>query len=122
MTKLYYDNAIDALYMAEKFGVKVTDLGGRVYSLDCFFACMEESLKEKYYIAPESLEAFEPIDGDVVLNDDAEPKIVIKQNSGRIFWHEDEDYGYCYRESLTGIIQRNNTAFISPKSEVCDED
>ena len=56
----------------------------------------------------------EPQMGDIILDDENEPRIVIKTSRGNVFWHEDEDYGYCYR-NLVQIIQRNGKPVVMEK-------
>jgi len=123
MTRYFYDNAIDALYMAEKFGVKylkdtlVGDGWAKFWTTESnySFCSPDVSLRTTihsdviFYIAPESLEIFDPREGDF---------IAFGTGGGVDFGH------YCSdirKERVLEIIQRNNTPFITPKSEEDDE-
>ena len=119
MNKLYYDNAIDALYMSERFGVEFY----REYKDESAAYYDKQDLIDeigtidiKLYVIPESMSIFEPKEGDFITQD------------GDSFCHKVIGFGkskqpICsqtkieYEPYWDKIIQRNNKPFIMPKQE-----
>lgn len=118
MTKLYYDCPVKAGIMTKYQGVKVG-----IYIGDDLFTISnpwEHSLVSKYYIAPESMDIFEPREGDLVREVGGGIVFVeaITELGEPLKVDEDNEIGgglnWLYVDS---IIQRNNTPFIMPKEE-----
>ena len=109
MSRLYYDNAIDALYMAEKFGVMLFEeyRDGTAQLLDSEDIIEGIGGGVKYLIAPKSLDIFEPKEGDLIQG--------FKFNN---FFTTESDK---WTSAEAKIIQRNGMPFIMPKREVSDD-
>lgn len=128
MTKLYYTDALKAAWMSREFGVLtycINDDGNETD--DDFYAYLEAAQEESafpFYVHPDSLSIFEPMEGDVVS-----------------YWYESEPDYHCstakrtrehikrltkakmfYVKHQSGIsrmriIQRNGKAFFMPEVE-----
>ena len=143
MTRLFYDDAIDALYMAEKHGVKLqyvesysSDSWVENIDLDQIYRILHQSGKGSYeltklYIALESEGIFEAIEGDLVISHgnirllDKIGTVKCLRKDGVLFleadYHDDASFGELIHQvhcSKAQIIQRNNTSFIMPIREV----
>ena len=116
MNKYYYDNVIDALYMAEHFGVK--------YSGDsCLIKVLKSEEIAKLYVALESMDIFEPKEGDVITWTIYKGQGLAEQTFFKEYnINKDKSIWNCLYDWVTDqkIIQRNNTAFIMPKVEEND--
>lgn len=104
--KLYYDNPVEALYMAETFGVKFntfadsSDLREQlIYQID-----NPRIHFDSFYIAPESMGIFEARDADICIDNNKPYRIHNYFGKGLVI--------YPHK-----IIQRNGKAFINPKCE-----
>lgn len=137
ITKLYYDDPLQAAYMAREFGVKYqseykwqSEKWGDKYGdyLEHFiFVLPGGSLTEQvdeYYIHPDSLDIFEPKLHDVVEWDGIMFGMVIGVNEeeGDIgVQHGCQDDGSCDVYTLEPyeitIIQRDNKPFFTPRRE-----
>ena len=125
MNKYYYDNAIDALYMAEKFGVEFY----REYKDESAAYYDKQDLIDeigtidiKLYVIPESMSIFEPKDGDewrigdwILLYCDGDNDC--NYNPSTCINSTD----FAASEKPKTLICRNNKPFIMPKEEKDNE-
>lgn len=120
-SKLYYDDAMDAFYMAEKHGVMYADKDCVIVSAVDFkvnyLAAMERRLPLR--VCENSLPIFEPRAGDLIqVGDDNErySAHMVFESNGELYI---EDYGESYKVSPNNkIIQRDGKPFIWPKEKV----
>lgn len=132
MTKLYYTDPLKAAWMARGFGVKygikyndrlvwdcVTGGGDDSWRpmayIDVVDDIKEGSLKEAYYIHPDSLAVFEPKEGDMGIDSTGRP-CEIFLNNWKLVDGLAEEYGS--RPCPPVIIdKRNGKAFFAPEVE-----
>ena len=129
MVKLYYDCPIEAAYMAKNFGVKfVLNKDNNPNNFNDYQNAVQRATNELlskshnlpieksylyFYIHPDSLYIFEPIEGDLI--------VLLNNGVGAIeFFGKNTNIKYIKELMLRGgkIIQRNNKPFITPKNEV----
>jgi len=133
MTKLYYTDAIKAAWMCREYGVHFTEPlalgfhnGQYVIALSPH---LDMSKDAKYYIHPDSLPIFEPMDGDVYEVDVTEDVPVYHENakSGDApMYYTSRSSPYSqfqvYRNNPNGafkrIVERNGKAFFMPEQQV----
>jgi hypothetical protein len=121
MTKLYYDCPIEAAYMAKYHGVKfdaeipisfdegyINYVQNNTYTTLSYY---QEHVQDELYIAPESMEIFEPKVGDFIYKgwDDCK---------GNPHWITPQTIEDDLSTQLpVKIVERNNKPFIMPKEE-----
>lgn len=115
MTCYYYTNPLHAALMAEQYGMKF-------FKADIFkwrekkmsTRALDEAINEgRFYIHPDSYPLLEPQVGDIILDDESEPRVIAQIRNDKVLWHEDEGWGWCYKSNAE-IIQRDGLPFISP--------
>lgn len=140
--KLYYDCPVKALYMMKEFGVKCfTSCNKNIHKADDilynYFDELHHDEKEVYhvqnnikiYIHPDSLDIFEPRDGDFIMNDiptkrnytQGIPDIIVFDNKYHTYKVEGNDPyvvtgGGTWLELLQ-ILTRSNKQFFMPEIE-----
>jgi len=114
MTKRYYDDALQAAWMAREFGVRITTENG----LDVANVAvgMASRLNDSfvyhdppYHIHPDSLRLFEPIEGDLVTSWSFPDGIRSKSGIQKSLISKGRE---------VKIIQRNGKAFFMPEEEL----
>lgn len=127
MNRLYYDCPIEAAYMAKNFGVKF--LHELRFEIEVYFSLHNNDIswlfneetgddysytRDKFYIDPDSLPIFEPMEGDIITDDDINPFVISSKISC------DVDDKYVAPEHIVGqdkTIFRDGKPFITPKRE-----
>lgn len=109
MSKLYYTNPIVAAYMAEEFGARFINRENQELSIgeiqrDCHPKMSENDI---YYIHPDSLDIFEPKEGDICQH---------PENNNCYSIEGRENISWAKSVSMK-IIQRDNKPFFMPEIE-----
>lgn len=117
-TKYYYNCPIKAAYMAKEFGVKMYSpeteeyIEAELCISDYLWAASnpddDMNYQPPFYIHPDSLEIFEPREGDIV----EYSTYTLKDR-----WHTKFKRLSKRGGSLVRIIQRDNKPFIMPKHD-----
>ncbi len=115
--RYYYTDKLKAAWMAKEYGFRLYYLNRHNENNYCDWEYIAERLLEtKYYIHEDSIPLLQPQVGDIILDNDNEPRAVCKIKDNLVFWPEEEDYGYCYIPSIE-IIQRDKKAWFNPEVE-----
>lgn len=115
MSKLYYTNPIVAAYMAEEFGVRFINRENQELSIgeiqrDCHPKMSENDI---YYIHPDSLDIFEPKEGDLIsINDGISAALITHKEFILALIANNDRF-----EAPLQIIRRNNKPFFVPEIE-----
>jgi len=133
MTRLYFKDPVQALWMMKEFGVKIlyplSEWEKEMGSPTLFFTygsllgkMLSFQTPDKLYIAKESEHIFEPKEGDIVkveeFFEEKQDSIVEVFETGdcRQYFVVDR-IGYNIEPSKTQIIMRNNKHFFNPLIE-----
>ena len=142
MTK-YYDDALQAAYMAREFGVKWSSVGDDTYmkiymrlsrELNFTMSIHHDETKDFAIVHPDSYHIFEPQVGDLVIergNIREHDRIGTvsritkdKQLSAVADYHDDEDYKgtlvHMIFHKKAEIIQRDGKPFFTPMEKADD--
>lgn len=128
MSRLYYDDPLQAAYMAREFGVKVKALLDADWLLswydllsDDFIEPYRLNKKFKLYVHPDSEHIFEPIEGD--LGNALEINEAMGHNSYESCWWDNDEKKWWFdddgrREAIDAqIIFRDKHFFYPEKDE-----
>ena len=121
MSKLYYDDALAAAYMAREFGIKSQYYDQEAQEFkDERIRTIYESIpynNQKFYIHPNSCSVFEPMVGDLVTNIGNVGWMVngfeVHDNITHLVHHTANGKMFT-RMSEAVIIQRNSKPFFTP--------
>ena len=126
MSKLYYDDALAAAYMAREFGIKSQYYDQEAQEFkDERIRTIYESIpynNQKFYIHPDSYSVFEPMVGDLISwtigHTKYDKEVIVKsvESNGR---HDLDFFASLfekpeYKYLGVKIIQRNNKPFFTP--------
>lgn len=127
--RYYYDDPLKAAYMMREFGF---DYEGSEGSLEIYaeFYPSGEIAYLKYRFEPHGhvdiksnfYELLKPRVGDIIIDNDGQPRKLIKVLDSKLYWYaglDDQDYDCCYATDAT-IIQRDNKIWFAPKIEKND--
>lgn len=127
--KLYYDDQLQAAYMCREFGAnymgfnkdfsQLTELRGDIFIESTFYSdgTTENYIQEedtKYYVHPESLDIFKPVNGDVGYS---RKGTLYEYNYGWSTQCGKEPEFLQEKNTDIKIIQRNGKLFFTPKEE-----
>jgi len=126
VSKLYYDDALAAAYMAREFGIKSQYYDQEAQEFkDERIRTIYESIpynNQKFYIHPDSYSVFEPMVGDLISwtigHTKYDKEVIVKsvESNGR---HDLDFFASLfekpeYKYLGVKIIQRNNKPFFTP--------
>lgn len=121
--KYYYTDPLKAAWMATEFKIPILvtnwryseDNGHSPYEFTTNIIEIIDSDIKCYEIHPDCYEILKLKIGDIILDNDNDPRRVAVVRDIAMLRYEDEDYG-CYIKDIK-IIQRDGKAFFQPEEE-----